>query len=80
MPQETGSADSQDSDSDSSTTVEIPLSAFDTPPAEGDTISLKVISVDVDNGVINATPIESEDSESGGSDSLAADFDATKTQ
>ena len=54
-------------------TVELPLAAFG-DVAVGDSISLKVVSVDEQAGVINAAPAQAED-QSGGSDALAAQLD-----
>lgn len=56
--------------------VEIEADAF--PDAkEGDTICLKVVSVDANGGIINATPMPQAGGESdGGSDSMAAEFSA----
>lgn len=46
-------------------------------PKPGSTISLKVVSVDENSGVINATPMPMPmgQPEAGGSDSMAAEFD-----
>ena len=63
-------------------TVEIPLSAVGQVKA-GDTITLKVISVDEQGGVVNAAPMSQqaeESPEAGGSDSLAAELDNPKKQ
>lgn len=61
---------------DNAETVEIPLSAFPQPPEPNATIQLKVISVDADNGVVNATVIQGNDG--GGSDDMAKEFDQPK--
>ena len=64
-------------DNSQPTTVELPLAAVGEVKA-GDTISLKVISVDEQSGVVNATPMSQqaeEGSEPGGSDQLAAELD-----
>ena len=59
-------------------TVEIPLSA--NPQAkEGDTIQLKVVSVDQENGVINAVPAQAAPADAGGSDSMAEEFNEPKS-
>ena len=59
---------------DQQQTVELPLAAFKTPPKEGETIQLKVVSIDSNSAVINAVPVAAAP-ESGGSDSMAAEFD-----
>lgn len=61
-------------DADQQQTIELPASAFKTAPKEGETIQLKVVSVDANSGVINAVPVEAAP-EAGGSDSMAAEFD-----
>lgn len=60
---------------DQQPTVEIPLASFGgTPPEEGSTIQLKVVSVDTQNGVVNAMPMQAQPDDGGGSDSMAAEF------
>lgn len=78
-----GSSSDQSPDEKQQTqTVEIPLSAVGQVKA-GDTITLKVISVDEQGGVVNAAPMSQqaeEGPEAGGSDSLAAELDNPKNQ
>ena len=62
-------------EADQQPTVEIPLASFGgTPPEEGSTIQLKVVSVDTQNGVVNAMPMQAQPDDGGGSDSLASEF------
>ena len=62
-------------EADQQPTVEIPLASFGgTPPEEGSTIQLKVVSVDTQNGVVNAMPMQAQPDDGGGSDSMAAEF------
>jgi hypothetical protein len=56
-------------------TVEIPLSAFASPPKPGAMVQMKVISVDANSGVVNAVPMAPENMDEGGSDSMAKEFD-----
>lgn len=72
MEQEPGG----DAPSDQAPTVEIPLSAC--PDCkEGDTIPMKVISIDQKSGVINAMPQETTpDENGGGSDQMADEIGA----
>ena len=68
-PQQSG-ADEQE---ESAETVELPAASF--PNAkEGDTVQLTVVSVDAEGGTITATPVEAEESDEGGSDSMAAEL------
>lgn len=59
-----------------SQSIEIPLSALSVAPAAGATISLRVVSVDEQAGVVNAVPVSETEEEptEGGSDELAEEF------
>jgi hypothetical protein len=73
--QEDDSADAPP-ESGQQSTVEIPLASFGgNPPQEGSTIQLKVVSVDTQNGVVNAMPMQGAPDDDGGSDSMASEFD-----
>jgi hypothetical protein len=57
-------------------TVELPLSAFGgTPPQANATFSGKVVSVDAQNGVVNATIMPMEAPEKSATDSMADEID-----
>ena len=64
---------------DQTPTIELPLADFPTPPKPGDMLHLKVISVDENSGVINATPMSAL-AEEGGSDEMAKEFDKPQGQ
>lgn len=70
-PNESESAAEQSSEA---STIELPLSAVGSVAA-GDTISLKVVSVDEAGGVVNATIASEAAPEAGGSDQMAAELD-----
>jgi len=59
-----------------SQTVEVPIAAIG-EAKEGDTVTMKVISRDDQNGVANLAPVTGAP-EPGGSDGLASDFDKDK--
>jgi hypothetical protein len=61
---------------DQAQTVELPVAAFgQAMPNPGDTVSLKVVSVDAQNGVVNATVMPPQAGpQMGGSDAMAAEF------
>jgi hypothetical protein len=63
---------------DQAQTVEAPLSAFG-DVKEGDTVQMKVISVDSQGGVVNLAPMKAEEQPGpGGTDGMADEFaDAT---
>lgn len=69
---EDGAPEGQDQEQQQ--TVEIPLSACPTCK-EGDTIPLKVISIDQNGGVINAVVQEYQSGKPGGSDAMAEEVD-----
>ncbi len=76
-PQQTGAAEAENPPTDTAPeSIEIPLASLPTPPKEGDTITLKVISVDEQAGVVNAVPDQQEETAEGegGSDQLASEF------
>jgi hypothetical protein len=68
----TPASNAPDKDPEQQQTVEIPISAFPTPPKPNATVQLRVISVDANGGIVNAVVMEPEGP--GGSDSLAAEF------
>ena len=68
-PTEMDQPDSGDQ-TDQPSTVELPLSDFG-DVKEGQMLSLKVVSVDDENGVINAVPVTEAKASAGGSDSMA---------
>lgn len=68
-----------DSQEEQAETVEIPLSAAG-DVKEGDTITLKVVSVDSEGGTITAEVQDSEADEEGGSDSMAEEFNQPQEQ